>query len=750
MWAMHPKYFGSRTPSELVYGTNIHMPGEMFDDEDKQEPQTVFVKNKVKEDEDEIYHLKLYQLFAAIATQLLSVTTNAQFYEIAILGVLTNTNHEPAVAEGDKSREMSLPKARDSILGIEKSLVREKVPVNLATTSSANDEDVLHALLQISLALLHWNQLVYPINLHVNYSLNTILTRKNHARTSVVIDCACVRSQQLLSEASAQRYFNKTYQWLLWNTNNLDVEQLLPLELDYLGPNAQVTFINKSFFEYSIWDVHSKGRHLRSPLELQLIGVWHTDSNCPNSSLAMEKYLNIHADIFQLQSIKYRDQFKGLTLRGASVIDQDNITTNEQIERMLSRPTKDFGVAAFSKYHYELLGILRERFNFTVNFRNARGWAGRLGNTRFRLGFLGIVTRNEADVGATGAFNRINRFAEFDTIHQSWKFETAFLYRFTPNLDTHSKSGNFLAPFDDQVWIFSIATLIAVNLNWRLVDEISRNKRKTNNNQCDISCSQTATDETSLVAVSLKTFAAVCQQGIEPISGSLQARTIILTTFLFSLVMYNYYTSSVVGGLLSSTAQGPATIDEVIISPLMLSFEDIGYYKVLFRENKAPYILRLIARKLQPPRISYDIPVYAHIEDAIPYLKKGGYAFHCEVVDAYPEIAKQFDANEICDLRVVSGLMETEIMNWIVHKNSQYTEIFRIAMGRAREVGFVERLLKQRQPKKPICQALYTVYPVSITGVSSAFMMLGGGFLLSAFGIAIEKYIKKHNSNYLK
>ncbi|XP_037710770.1 uncharacterized protein LOC119547818 [Drosophila subpulchrella] len=56
--------------------------------------------------------------------------------------------------------------------------------------------------------------------------------------------------------------------------------------------------------------------------------------------------------------------------------------------------------------------------------------------------------------------------------------------------------------------------------------------------------------------------------------------------------------------------------------------------------------------------------------------------------------------------------MEVEIMNWILHKNSQYTEIFRTAMCNAQEKGFVERILRRRQIKKPACQSLYTVYPV--------------------------------------
>ncbi|XP_026844117.1 uncharacterized protein LOC113565658 [Drosophila persimilis] len=154
-------------------------------------------------------------------------------------------------------------------------------------------------------------------------------------------------------------------------------------------------------------------------------------------------------------------------------IDQEDITTNEQIEAILSRSTKDSGVAAFIKYHYELVGLLRDRFNFSVNFRNSRGWAGRLGNTTFRLGLLGVVKRDEVDIAASGSLNRLNRFAEFDTIHQSWKFEAAFIYRFTPDLDTHGKSGNFLAPFSKAVWFLILVSLIVFSVIWVLFEIIN-------------------------------------------------------------------------------------------------------------------------------------------------------------------------------------------------------------------------------------------------------------------------------------
>lgn len=244
-------------------------------------------------------------------------------------------------------------------------------------------------------------------------------------------------------------------------------------------------------------------------------------------------------------------------------------------------------MAAFIKYHYELLGLLRERFNFTVNFRNSRGWAGRLGNTTFRLGLLGIVMRNEADIAASGAFNRINRFAEFDIIHQSWKFETAFLYRYTPDLDTHGSSGNFLTPFSDRVWAFSMLTVAAVSIIWVIFEvintkflrrrDVTRIEPPSNGQKDKLGIKTTCVERV------LQTFGAICQQGLDPIPRDRSVRFLVFTLFLFSLVMYNYYTSSVVGGLLSSSDQGPATVDEITASPLKISFEDIGYYKVLFR-----------------------------------------------------------------------------------------------------------------------------------------------------------------------
>lgn len=127
-------------------------------------------------------------------------------------------------------------------------------------------------------------------------------------------------------------------------------------------------------------------------------------------------------------------------------------------------------MTAFSKYHYNLVKILQQFYNFSVNYRITHGWAGRLPGSQFRLGLLGVVQRNEADVAASGMFNRINRLPEFDTIHESWKLELAFLYRMTGELKDGQKSGgSFLLPFDDNVWIVSCVFVALMGLAWKII-----------------------------------------------------------------------------------------------------------------------------------------------------------------------------------------------------------------------------------------------------------------------------------------
>ncbi|XP_058986182.1 ionotropic receptor 75a isoform X2 [Musca domestica] len=559
-----------------------------------------------------------------------------------------------------------------------------------------------------------FNTFMKIVNLKSSKCMEALFTPKVHAKTSIFIDCRCIEAGDVLHKGSNGMFFNKTYQWMLWDAAN----KCLPLlyKLKNIGPNAQLIKVHRQNSTFVVSDCHSKGRHLNAALEfIQLANFFS------NGSSTILDYID------RTQNIYCRDNFNGLLLKAATVIDQDNITSNIEIEDILSRSHKESGVAAFAKYHYALFCILRERFNFTVKFRNARGWAGKLGNSSLRLGYIGIMQRNEADVGASASYNRINRFDFFDILHQGWKLETAFIYRLTPNIGYKNLKGDFFAPFHIYVWFIMGGICLLLTVVWMCIEYMVSKK----------------TDQfTAVNVIPVNVVGAICQQGMDPSPMGISSRIISLTTFVFSLIFYNYYTSSVVGGLLGNTVEGPSTIDAIISSELKVSFEDIGYYKILFQYNKTPRIRKLLEKKVLPHRGPKDLPVYTHLEDALPYVKKGGHAFHCEVVDAYPEIAKQFDVSEICDLRVVFGLLESELLNFVIHKNSPFTEIFRIVMRRAVETGLDKRILKQRQPEKPPCSNLYTVYPVDLTGTFSAFIFLAGAIVSSLVLCCIEGLFK--------
>ncbi|XP_073824788.1 ionotropic receptor 31a isoform X2 [Musca autumnalis] len=67
-----------------------------------------------------------------------------------------------------------------------------------------------------------------------------------------------------------------------------------------------------------------------------------------------------------------------------------------------------------------------------------------------------------------------------------------------------------------------------------------------------------------------------------------------------------------------------------------------------------------------------------------------------------------------------------------------YTSYYIFRMRRSTEVGLDKRLLKQRQPEKPPCSNLYTVYPVDLSGTTSAFVFLAGCIILSIICCCLE------------
>lgn len=166
--------------------------------------------------------------------------------------------------------------------------------------------------------LLSLNRFIRFINIRANVpglELANILKLQTHARTNIIMDCQCEGAQRIIQQASDGRYFNKTYQWLLLEHKDQCLGYLSQPEIEYFGPNAQIVMLRgeeASVLEF--WDLHTKGHHLGAHIEQHLV------ARAANDQVSNRCCLQRIRNLADVQGIHYRGQFRGLTLRGATVV----------------------------------------------------------------------------------------------------------------------------------------------------------------------------------------------------------------------------------------------------------------------------------------------------------------------------------------------------------------------------------------------------------------------------------------------
>lgn len=252
-------------------------------------------------------------------------------------------------------------------------------------------------------------------------------------------------------------------------------------------------------------------------------------------------------------------------------------------------------------------------------------------------------------------FSKINNiFFWFPFIYSS-----RFIYRITPATETfHGTYNSFLlTPFSKWAWVAIIITIIVFLITFFVLGHFDQ----------EVSDSW------------FKTIATISQQGFDFVSEKYQTKIVIISLQLTAIVLFNFYTSSMVTSLMIHSPQGPRTIEELLVSPLTVSFEDLAYNRALFTIDRTPIMKEMFEKKIISGRASKELPPFTTIREALPYIRSGKYAFHSEINLMYPFIAKNFTPAEICELRVVNGALgESTMMMMLSSKQNQYSEMFKI------------------------------------------------------------------------
>ncbi|KAF2892104.1 hypothetical protein ILUMI_14069, partial [Ignelater luminosus] len=156
----------------------------------------------------------------------------------------------------------------------------------------------------------------------------------------------------------------------------------------------------------------------------------------------------------------------------------------------------------------------------------------------------------------------------------------------------------------------------------------------------------------------------------KPTSG----RFTLLSLLIMSLLLYNYYTSSIVSSLLSGLPPPFETIEELSHSDLEVGLEDIVYTRTLFEVTKDERIKHLYKHKVLAHN---NQPSYMTVAEGIARVKSGGFAYHSEPILAYSIVERTFEPYEICELAEIHVFTPTIL--WVMaQKQGQYNKLFQI------------------------------------------------------------------------
>ncbi|XP_055382474.1 uncharacterized protein LOC129612739, partial [Condylostylus longicornis] len=231
----------------------------------------------------------------------------------------------------------------------------------------------------------------------------------------------------------------------------------------------------------------------------------------------------------------------------------------------------------------------------------------------------------------------------------------------------------------------------------------------------------------------------LCLQGVSINTKLLSGRIIIFSTLLFSFLIFQYYSASIVGSLLIESPKTIRTLRDLIKSDLNLGIEDIVYNKDFFRRTTDPDAIELYNKFTRHQAKSNKKSMWLTPEIGMRLVKLGGYAFHVDVSAAYKIISEIFTEKEICELSEIQLFPSQKMVN-IVQKGSPLRKVIMYGLRRTYESGLMDYQRKIWSFRKPHCTKKIEQSDLSVDMQTflSAFFILLFGFASSLIILIFE------------
>nr|ALD51359.1 ionotropic receptor 26 [Locusta migratoria] len=335
-----------------------------------------------------------------------------------------------------------------------------------------------------------------------------------------------------------------------------------------------------------------------------------------------------------------------ITQHAEYLITVTSTQTDNLHERLISENQKHLDPLA--RFNYALFLHLKEFYNFTFSVQATRSWGYKTKAGRFD-GMMGVIQRNEADIGASSALIKKERLEIVDYAGHTWKFWPRFLFLHPSGQRLHTA---LLTPLSTKVWFCAILAGLMITLILNTSSYVHAD------NFCNLDGSWSSTLITTIGTFTL--------QGAGSSWSQISWRITLLTALLLASLLNIHYGAAVVGSLLIPAPHTIRTLQDLMESPLRVAFENVSYNREYVARTTDKLGRELIHRKK---------PEFVQLSEGVIKIRKGFFAFHTEGGSVFRLAAMTFTESQKCALSDVS-LFTPAVMSMPVKKKSPLRELF--------------------------------------------------------------------------
>nr|XP_031838889.1 ionotropic receptor 75a-like [Nomia melanderi] len=473
--------------------------------------------------------------------------------------------------------------------------------------------------------------------------------------------------------------YDEMHKWLILGSNLSHSLQIL--QDNAFSISTDIVIAVQSGKDYILYDVYNPCKDRGGSMNVTFFGTWNS-----------EKGLRINLTQSKLER---RSNLHGMRLKVGIVINYT--PENQSLHEMMMEYSMQTKYGR-SKFLYVLLWHLSNLFNFTIDIVQI--------NAQRRFDHSGPVfsafNKKIIDLSASPVAMKIDRLNNGDIIAPVWPIRSCFMFRTISS--TKIRPGQFLKPLSAKVW-YGVLIMIGIVMSILIILIRMEGIHEP--------------AETYGLSV-LMTIGALAQQGSAFIPTRYAARIAFLQILIFSLIILNYYSASVVSNRLKN--KGEKMNDSLISlakSGMKLAVEPTPYIRSFLQipDKEVRYFYQNCWTKI--PEYNRYLP----LEQGLDQVAKGTLAYHTMVDSAYPYIERSFNDRSICELTEVH-LLKSMLAFYARHR-SPFTKLLKAGLTKIRNVGIQNRELKRWSARKPFCPSnLLIAEPLSIHEAVPVFVFL--------------------------